>query len=225
MTDVTELLKKEPLKKDFVKQLQNLSHSSLVALATGLEVKVNLTHNAEVEPIEKLVLIYDAWMRLYNDVTWGKLLAVCDDYPNELGRAKAKLTDFLLSKKAHEEYLQETLENPYGRKKNVCSVSVQILKSGKTKSVTSRIARKKIATSISKKPIRPKNERQDKNCPKGSKSNMTKSKIFKLLDALLHKINNPFIILFLILWVVINMIFCVWCCLIFLIYLPFEENF
>lgn len=222
MTGIIELLKKEPLKKDFTKLLSNGSFQSLVALATGLEVEVDLTPNAGVQ---NLVLVYNAWMRLYNNVTWGKLLAVCDDFPNELGRAKAKLTDFLLSKEAHEKYLQETLENPYGRKKNVCSVSVKILKSGKTKSVTSRIARKRIATSISRKPIRPKNERQDKKYPKGSKSNMTKSKEFKLLDALLHKINNPFTILFLILWVFINMVFCVWCCIIFLIYLPFEENF
>lgn len=167
MTGIIELLKKEPLKKDFTKVLSGLSHGSLQslsALAIGLEVEVVLKPNAGVE---NLALVYDAWIRLNNDVTWGKLLAVCDDYPNELGNAKAKLTDFLLTKKAHENYLQETLENPYGRKKKVCPVSVQNLEPSQTKSVYSHVAHKGIPTSISKKPThhKTKNERQDKKSP------------------------------------------------------------
>ena len=71
------------------------SHYSLIGL--GLDVNV-----ADLQPLPSmtttnLTTVFQRWIDSNKDVTWGKLLQVCDDFSNDLGRMKADIQKFLAS--------------------------------------------------------------------------------------------------------------------------------
>ena len=71
------------------------SHYPIIGI--GLNVAV-----ADLIPLPNLTLqnlesVFQRWIDLGKDVTWEKLLEVCDDFPDQLGRAKADLEKFLSS--------------------------------------------------------------------------------------------------------------------------------
>ena len=55
---------------------------------------------------QKLVQVFQRWIASDNEVTWQKILEVCQDYPNEFGKAETELRKFLLTERAHQEYLK-----------------------------------------------------------------------------------------------------------------------
>ena len=54
----------------------------------------------------KVILLFHRWIASNKEVTWKKMIQVCQYYPNELGKAEAELITFLSSERAHESYLQ-----------------------------------------------------------------------------------------------------------------------
>ena len=54
---------------------------------------------------QKVILIFHRWIASNKEVTWKKMIQVCQDYPNELGKAKAELITFLSSERARVTYL------------------------------------------------------------------------------------------------------------------------
>ena len=55
---------------------------------------------------QKVILTFHRWIASNKEVTWKKMIQVCRDYPNELGKAGAELKSFLSSERARESYLQ-----------------------------------------------------------------------------------------------------------------------
>ena len=53
-----------------------------------------------------LILVFERWIDSDNDVTWRNILQVCEDYPEELGRAKSDVEGFLSSDRARNKYLK-----------------------------------------------------------------------------------------------------------------------
>ena len=54
---------------------------------------------------QKVILTFHRWIASNKEVTWEKMIQVCQDYPNELGKAKAELITFLSSERARVTYL------------------------------------------------------------------------------------------------------------------------
>ena len=73
------------------------SASQYCIIGIGLDVAV-----ADLIPLPNLTLknleaVFQRWIDSGKDVTWEKLLEVCDDFPDQLSRAKANLEKFLSS--------------------------------------------------------------------------------------------------------------------------------
>ena len=99
------LLDKKPLKSDLLLIFKSSAvHSRIIG--TALDVEVGdlpfLPHSTN----DNLILVFKRWIDSSNDVTWRKILRVCKDYPEELGKAKAGVEKFFLSDRAHENYLK-----------------------------------------------------------------------------------------------------------------------
>lgn len=75
--------------------ISSASHYNLIGI--GLEVDVSdmqplpsMTHN-------NLRLVFERWIDSGKNVTWEKMMQVCDDFPDQLGKAKNALSKFLSS--------------------------------------------------------------------------------------------------------------------------------
>ena len=71
------------------------SHYSLIGIGLGVTV-------SDLQPLpsmttSNLTIVFQRWIDSNKDVTWEKLLQVCDDFPNELGKTKADIQKFLSS--------------------------------------------------------------------------------------------------------------------------------
>lgn len=78
-----------------------------ITIGVALEVSIlKELVGCAVSAQEKIYQILNAWITSNNDVKWQKILNVCSNYQNELGRAGAELRQFLLSKEARTNYLQ-----------------------------------------------------------------------------------------------------------------------
>ena len=96
---------KKPQMSDLVRLFQcSDAHFKIIGIA--LKVQVNdLSPNPE-STTDNLIQVFQRWTDSNNDMTWRKILQVCEDYPDKLGKAKADVEGFLLSDRAHEEYLK-----------------------------------------------------------------------------------------------------------------------
>ena len=95
-----ELLKKEPSQRDLIRIIHSLSQASFhyAIIGTGLGVDVrNLIKRSNASLVDKLIVVIQRWKASNKNVTWGKILKVCEKFPNKLGRAKAELIKFLSS--------------------------------------------------------------------------------------------------------------------------------
>ena len=97
------LLDKKPLKSDLLRIFES-SEVHYMIIGTALDVKVvdllpypQLTNN-------NLILVFERWIESNNDVTWRKIVQVCEDYPDKLGQAKVCVKRFF-HQKGHEIFL------------------------------------------------------------------------------------------------------------------------
>ena len=55
---------------------------------------------------QKVMLVFQRWIASDNEVTWEKILEVCQDYPDKFGKAETELRKFLSTERAHKKYLK-----------------------------------------------------------------------------------------------------------------------
>ena len=100
-----DLFKKKPNQSDLFRLFKS-SSSHYMIIGTALNVKVvDLPPNPQ-STTSNLILVFQRWIDSDNDVTWRKVLQACEDFPEELGRAKAEVEEFLLSDRARDEYFK-----------------------------------------------------------------------------------------------------------------------
>ena len=90
--------------RDLVRLFQSSdTHYMVIGIALGVKVD-DLLHNP-LSATDKLIQVFQRWMQSNNnDMTWEKILQVCEDYPDKLGKAKADVNKFLSSDRAFKEY-------------------------------------------------------------------------------------------------------------------------
>ncbi|XP_019855233.1 PREDICTED: kelch domain-containing protein 1-like isoform X2 [Amphimedon queenslandica] len=89
-----DILDKKPRKDDLLRLFQS-SDSHFSTIGTALGVKVDDLMHSPMSASDKLILVFQRWIDSNNDVTWRKVLQVCNDYPDQLGKAKAHVKGFL----------------------------------------------------------------------------------------------------------------------------------
>ena len=93
------LLKEEPLQEHFIKIFHSScrvsDHYALIGVGLGVEVNDLIKEYSGLSSLYKLILVFQRWMDSYNNVTWEKILKVCEDYPKELRNVKDELIQFL----------------------------------------------------------------------------------------------------------------------------------
>ena len=72
-------------------------------IGTGLDVNIADLHPLPTMTITNLTIVFQRWIDSGN-ATWKKMLKLCDDFPEQLGKARKEIKTFLSSKEAHEEY-------------------------------------------------------------------------------------------------------------------------
>uniref|UniRef100_A0A1X7SUU9 Death domain-containing protein n=2 Tax=Amphimedon queenslandica TaxID=400682 RepID=A0A1X7SUU9_AMPQE len=102
-SDENLLLDKKPLKSDLLRLFKSsAAHYMIIGTALDLEVDDLLPYPAATT--SNLIQVFKRWIDSNKRVTWRKVLQVCDDFPEELGRAKADVEEFLSSDRARENY-------------------------------------------------------------------------------------------------------------------------
>ena len=102
-----DLLDKKPQKND-LHRLFKSSSARYSTIGTALDVQVDDLLHSSMSASDKLILVFQRWIDSDNDVTWGKVLQVYEDFPEELGQAKAEVKAFLSSDRAHSKYGNNT---------------------------------------------------------------------------------------------------------------------
>ncbi|XP_019860038.1 PREDICTED: uncharacterized protein LOC109588307 [Amphimedon queenslandica] len=98
-SDENLLLDKKPQKSDLVRLFKS-SAAQYMLIGTALDVEVDDLLPNPQSTTKNLILVFNRWIDSDNDVTWRKVLQVCDDYPGQLGRVKAEVKEFLSSDRA-----------------------------------------------------------------------------------------------------------------------------
>ena len=73
------------------------SASQYRIIGVGLDIDIAGLVSLPNLTLQNLEFVFQSWINSGKDVTWEKLLQVCDDFPGQLGRAKANLENFLSS--------------------------------------------------------------------------------------------------------------------------------
>ena len=98
------ILTKPPKKSDLNRIFRpHANYYRIIGIA--LDVGVVDLMTSQSQNGDKLILVFERWIDSDKEVTWEKMLEVCKDYPNELGKAKNELIIFLKSERAHKSYL------------------------------------------------------------------------------------------------------------------------
>ena len=99
----TDLFDKKPQNSDLLRLFKS-SSSHYMIIGTALDVKVDdLLPNPQCTT-SNLILVFQRWMDSNKGLTWRKVLQVCEDFPEELGQAKAEVEGFLSSDRARDNY-------------------------------------------------------------------------------------------------------------------------
>ncbi|XP_019860629.1 PREDICTED: uncharacterized protein LOC109588965 [Amphimedon queenslandica] len=99
------LLEKKPQMSDLIRLFQ-CSDTYYMIIGIALEVEVyDLLLNPQ-STTNNLIQVFKRWLDSNNDVTWRNILQVCEDYPDQLGKAKSDVNKFLLSDRASRKYLK-----------------------------------------------------------------------------------------------------------------------
>ena len=103
-------MKKEPDDADLLKIFSNNEHHYSV-VGTCLSVNV-----ADLLPLPQmttnnLITVFQRWKAGNKDVTWEKIVKVCEAYKEKLGQVLSNLLEYLSSQEAHEKYLKKSENN------------------------------------------------------------------------------------------------------------------
>ena len=80
--------------KQFMKIfMPSVHHYELIGI--GLDVDVSDLQPLPTMTVSNLRLVFQRWIDSGEDVNWDKLIQVCEDFPEQLGKAKNKLDNFL----------------------------------------------------------------------------------------------------------------------------------
>ncbi|XP_019854935.1 PREDICTED: uncharacterized protein LOC100639070 [Amphimedon queenslandica] len=99
------LLDKIPETDDLMKLFID---SAVHYMIIGIGLSVNVTDLTPLPhlTILNLIQVFQRWSDSNNDVTWAKILKVCQNFPNQLGKVEADINKFLLSPEARDKYLK-----------------------------------------------------------------------------------------------------------------------
>ena len=99
-----DMLKKEPKNVDLLRIFAGCEHKYKL-IGDSLEVMVtDIRYDAAV-PKNTLISVFERWRARNKDVTWKRIMQVCDNFPGQFGRVKSKLEEYLSSVETHEKYL------------------------------------------------------------------------------------------------------------------------
>ena len=66
-----------------------------MTIGAGLEVKTADLHLMAGLPSTKLHEVFQRWFDKDSDVSWNRLKKLCDEFPDELGKAKSELLAYI----------------------------------------------------------------------------------------------------------------------------------
>ena len=99
-------MKKEPDFIDFYKVFKGYEDRYLL-VGEGLNVNTtDITYNPR-KPEEALSIVFQRWKNKDKEVTWDKLIEVCETFSNELGKVLSNIRHFLASQKVHDRYFEK----------------------------------------------------------------------------------------------------------------------
>uniref|UniRef100_A0A1X7TG13 Death domain-containing protein n=1 Tax=Amphimedon queenslandica TaxID=400682 RepID=A0A1X7TG13_AMPQE len=96
-------LDKKPQKGDLLRLFKS-SSAHYSTIGTALDVQVDDLLHSPMLASEKLILVFQRWIDSNKGVIWRTVLQVCEDFPDQLGQAKAKVEGFLSSDRARDNY-------------------------------------------------------------------------------------------------------------------------
>ena len=102
------MLDKKPQKSDLLRLFKS-SSSHYMIIGTALNVKVDDLLPNPQSTTSNLILVFQRWMDSNKGLTWRKVLQVCEDFPEQLGQAKAEVERFLSSPSAQSLYGAESI--------------------------------------------------------------------------------------------------------------------
>ena len=73
--------------------MPSVHHYELIGI--GLDVDVSDLQPLPTMTVSNLRLVFQRWIDSGEDVNWDKLIEVCENFPEQLGKAKNKLDNFL----------------------------------------------------------------------------------------------------------------------------------
>ena len=76
-------------------------------IGDSLEVTVtDIGYNPEA-PKDSLRSVFDKWRNKDMDVTWNRIMQVCEDFPDDFGKVKSSLEEYLSSEEARKKYFDK----------------------------------------------------------------------------------------------------------------------
>ena len=100
-----QILKKPPGISDLTRIFKPYAHQYHI-IGSALNVGIEDLMTTPIAADQKVILTFHRWIASNKEVTWKKMIQVCQDYPDELGKAEAELKSFLSSERARESYVQ-----------------------------------------------------------------------------------------------------------------------
>ena len=105
-TSCLDILKKEPTLADFLKIFVGYEHQ-YVSIGASLDVNVaDIVYNAATQK-NSLSSVFERWIKKHKDVTWNRVMQVCEDFPDDFGKVKSSLEEYLSSEEARKKYLDK----------------------------------------------------------------------------------------------------------------------
>ncbi|XP_019856586.1 PREDICTED: kelch domain-containing protein 1-like isoform X2 [Amphimedon queenslandica] len=100
---IKDILDKKPQKGDLLRLFKS-SSAHYSTIGTALDVQVDDLLHSPMLASDKLILVFQRWIDSNRGVTWRTVLQVCEDFPDQLGQAKAEVEGFLSSDRARYNY-------------------------------------------------------------------------------------------------------------------------
>lgn len=93
-TSCLDILKKKPTLAEFLKIFVGYEHRYEL-IGASLDVKVaDIVYDAVAQE-KSLRLVFERWIDKHKDVTWNRVMQVCEDFPDDFGKVKSSLKEYL----------------------------------------------------------------------------------------------------------------------------------